>query len=434
VRIFINRVLNGGITEHTSFEERVRLRSMNQGLVLGIVVLALCIAITFPYLHFALNLTVLLFVLIGVLALNVAGRIRLARNATFFSVFVWLLQAAAGFGPRLGIENFLFVLLMAILLFEGNRQWKYLSAATIAVGLGGIRLYYEYGKQFYDLPDYVPQLYVFNTLFTCLLITLMCRRMLQETKANQDEVLARKKVLAEANEMKDRLFSVIAHDIRSPINNLSGILSLLQNDLLTREEQAEIFRELQEKIDQSGDTLSSLLEWASLHFNKPSPATESRSSIVSIADSANQLSVFYKKELAAKRIHFINKADPNLQLEADIDQIQFVLRNLVGNAIKFSHTDGSAYIEVATQIMAHGDLAITVTDNGLGMTADKAAELFSTSRKISTLGTANEKGAGLGLQFCKDFVTLHGGQLSVASATGQGSVFTVLLPASLVME
>ncbi len=405
---------------------------MNQGLLLGIIVLVLCIVIVFPYHHFACNLIALLIALITVLGFNVAGRIRLARNVTFFSVLIWLLQAAAGFGPRLGMENFLFVLLMAILLFEGNRQWKYLSAAVIAVGLGGIRLYYEYGQPFYELPGYVPQLYVFNILFTCLLITLMCRRMLKDIKANQDEVLARKKVLAEANEMKDRLFSVIAHDIRSPINNLSGILSLLQNDMLTREEQTEIFHELQEKIDLSGETLTALLEWASLHFNKQSAITERRNTLVCISDIINGLCIFYKKELATKKIAFINKTDPALYIEADNDQIQFVLRNLIGNAIKFSHTDGSAFIDVATHIQPNGHVAITITDNGVGMPAEKAAELFSTSRKISTPGTANEKGAGLGLQFCKDFVLLHGGTLSATSAIGQGSVFTIILPASLV--
>jgi PAS domain S-box len=229
--------------------------------------------------------------------------------------------------------------------------------------------------------------------------------------------------LKELNATKDRLFSIIAHDLRNPFNSILGFSNLIVN-LIQEKDYAEIERYaqiIQESSEQALDLLQNLLEWSRAQVGRLSfdPANVDLVALVNL--SAELLS----SSAMQKSISIVLQTPVNLVVYADKAMINTVLRNLISNAIKFSFPGG--LIEISLEVK--GDQAVfSICDDGMGIDSDDVGKLFRKDKIYSTFGTQREKGTGLGLLLCKEFIDIHNGKIWVESEKDKGSKFYFSIP------
>ncbi|WP_167856816.1 ATP-binding protein [Hymenobacter aquaticus] len=231
-----------------------------------------------------------------------------------------------------------------------------------------------------------------------------------------------KEELGRLNQTKDTLFSVISHDLRSPLSSLYSLLSLLNMGALPPERLALHSARLTRGLNNTLLLLDNLLNWSAAQMKKDKIRPE-RVRLDVLAEEAVALLL---GDAERKTILLLNQLPVPTLVRADVNMVRLVLRNLLGNAIKFTPEGGTVTLTAAAQ----GTMwAVSVHDTGIGIAAADQDKVFGKAGPFSTLGTAREKGTGLGLQLCQDFVERNGGQLSLASIVGQGTTFTFTLPA-----
>jgi signal transduction histidine kinase len=222
------------------------------------------------------------------------------------------------------------------------------------------------------------------------------------------------------NLTKNNLLSIIGHDMRSPLVNLSALLSLIRQDDLDPETQQKFLAELQVSVDAVSGTLDNLLHWATSQME----GFETKPVVIDLDDILEGKISFWQHAIRKKNIT-IRHRKQGLNALADLDQVRTVMRNIVGNAIKFTHAGG----EISISYRDHAGMVGTViTDTGIGMTEDRLKELFAFRPGKHTRGTDNEKGSGLGLMISNQFVEKNNGKMRVESTPGKGTTFTIWLP------
>ena len=228
--------------------------------------------------------------------------------------------------------------------------------------------------------------------------------------------------LEKLNNLKTKIFTILAHDLRNPLATLQSLLQLAQRQVMEPESMKNIMQTLTNNLGNTSDMLEQLLSWANsqlegFQFNP----------IHTKAIDWLHYQVSLQQSLADNKQIQLRLLDcpEDLLLYIDLDLMNTVLRNLIQNAIKFTAEGGqiSVYVEVEDLIR------IVVQDTGIGMNAEKIRQLEN-NQIISSRGTQGEKGTGLGLLMCKDFIALHKGFISVESEPGKGTSFSIYLPQS----
>ncbi|HYG03157.1 MAG TPA: tetratricopeptide repeat-containing sensor histidine kinase [Chryseosolibacter sp.] len=237
---------------------------------------------------------------------------------------------------------------------------------------------------------------------------------------HQEEMEKRSEELERLNQVKDKFFSIISHDLRSPINALSGLLDLLDKGAVKPEELPVHIGELKVRFNHTRTLLNNLLDWTLLQMDKLN-LQPSKIDLYRIVEENIQL----LGSVQTKQITLVNKIKPESFAFADSNTINLVIRNLVTNAIKFTKDKGEVFI---TADARESQWLISVMDNGIGMNNDVLKILFDKTAPYTTRGTANEKGTGLGLILCKEFVEKNGGKIWVESVERKGSTFYFTLP------
>mgnify|MGYP001791541097 CR=1 FL=1 len=237
------------------------------------------------------------------------------------------------------------------------------------------------------------------------------------------EIQQQQHTLQELNRTKDRLFSIISHDIKGPLNTLQGFVALLsqQIDGMTLQEMKEMSTRISDSLGNLHQLLENLLTW-SLSQLRQQRTTPECFSIHALAQNIVQL---YEPTATEKKITILNRADREIEAWADRNAVHTVLRNLLANSIKFSHAHTT--IEVRAKVQ-NEEVMVSVTDQGTGIDPEVVAKLFSLDKKTSGTGTANEQGSGFGLILCQELVKKNKGHLWVESEKGKGSTFTFTLP------
>jgi PAS domain S-box-containing protein len=230
--------------------------------------------------------------------------------------------------------------------------------------------------------------------------------------------------LRQLNADKDLFISILAHDLRNPFNSIMGLSQLLLDDLqkmdpYTVEKYVEVINTTSQK---TYNLLEDLLLWTRSQSGK----LDFKPRIIDFAKTCEDTIDNMRTTAVSKKITINYSGTGNMTLLADEDMLKVVLRNLISNAIKFTHEEGQ--INIIAGVKA-SDLAVTVSDNGVGIASGKINDLFDISKIVSTKGTSNEKGTGLGLLLCREFVEKHGGRIWVESIEGKGSDFKFTLPA-----
>ena len=245
---------------------------------------------------------------------------------------------------------------------------------------------------------------------------------INERKLDREILYKSEQDLRKLVAMKDRFFSILAHDLRSPFQGLIGITNiLLEDDELTQEERVTFTSKLLDGLRSEHRLLEDLLTWSKLQQGGVDFDPKENSIKDEIREAINSLThLLEKKGITLKHMN-----DKTVHLNYDRNMLATVLRNLISNSIKFTNTGG--VIEVAYAV--DGDkLIVSVKDDGIGISEKNISKLFNSETHFSTRGTNSESGSGLGLILCKDFIEKHGGNIWAESEYGKGSCFYFSLP------
>ena len=226
--------------------------------------------------------------------------------------------------------------------------------------------------------------------------------------------------LKELHTVKDKLFSVIAHDLRSPVSSLTSMLELANNNMLDAETQAQLFRDISMRVDDTHSLLDNLLRWSKSQMKGIAPLP----TYFDVQNEMQTLMVNLQNIATAKQITLNNRIG-NQEVYADRDMFAVVVRNLITNAIKYTSAEGEVTL---SSELSDNMLVISVKDTGTGMSQEIQDSLFKLPKTRSQRGTRNESGAGLGLVLCSDFVKANGGSIWFTSMQGEGSTFSFSVP------
>ena len=229
--------------------------------------------------------------------------------------------------------------------------------------------------------------------------------------------------LRESNKTKDKFFSIIAHDLRSPFNSMLGFSELLDNefDKFDPKQRKHFIGIIHQGLQNTFKLLENLLLWSRSQSGVIDFKPEKINLYLISTETCKLLNQFAEN----KSIKLINKISENIHIKADKDMLSTIIRNLVSNAIKFTHKEGEISIE--TEIKQQF-IEITVKDNGIGISKEIQSKLFDIGENTSIQGTENETGTGLGLILCKEFVEKNGGKIWIESEEGKGSKFIFSMP------
>ena len=245
---------------------------------------------------------------------------------------------------------------------------------------------------------------------------------------HKEEIEEKNEKLQESNATKDKFLAIIAHDLIGPFNIMKGFSDLLVESFNenNKADQKEYANQIQLSVDKTYRLLENLLIWARSQKDALEFKLQNVNLFLLVAETLELLS----DSIEAKSINTSNFIAYEIIVEADKNMLATILRNLISNAIKFTPKEGNLALESR---FVEGDanqkyIEIIVKDSGLGISKDVQSKLFDISENISTKGTNNETGTGLGLILCKEFVEKHGGEIKVESQTGKGSNFIFTLP------
>ena len=273
--------------------------------------------------------------------------------------------------------------------------------------------------------------YVYSALFILLIfivITLLIRRNEKIQKNLNIELNTKKQDLEkteinlrEINTTKDKLFSIIGHDLRGPIGAFQGLLDMFKKGEIGKDEFLDFVPKLKSDIDHISFTLNNLLSWGQSQMNGSSTKPTNTHLCKLVKDNVNLLS----ETATHKSITLINQIPDNILSWIDANQIDIVIRNLISNALKFTPENGSITVGLMEKSK---HIEVYVKDTGIGMDIDTQKQIFAKNSSLTTYGTNNEKGTGLGLSLCKEMVEKNDGKIWVTSRLGKGSCFYFTIP------
>ncbi len=276
---------------------------------------------------------------------------------------------------------------------------------------GSYRWFYDRGKITERSPDGKP-LRLTGIVFD---VTAEKERQLELEEANRK--------LEQANDVKNRFFSIIAHDLRSPIGSLITFIRMLQDDEFRPEGAAfeNMVQQLEDMVKETDTLLENLLGWARSQTDAINPVPKELSLLKTVKEALALL----ERQAREKGVTLVLDVSGDISVLADEEMLETVMRNLASNAVKFTPAGGTVTIGAS---VSDDKVEVRVRDRGVGMDEERLNTLFNVGSLFSSPGTADERGHGLGLQICNEFVRKNGGKLKVESTPGEGSTFFFALP------
>jgi signal transduction histidine kinase len=271
----------------------------------------------------------------------------------------------------------------------------------------------------------------FIVLLSLLIYSLLKTKTHKDALEKQKDILAEEQIrteaileqthhLEEVNQVKDKLFSIVSHDLKDSISSIKAFLDLLKEDSISKDEFYELIPELSENANNASSLLFNLLNWSKSQMQNLEPKPE----LFNIQEVFQTKIALVEQKVEDKRIVLIDESQDDF-IYADRSMVEIVIQNLITNAVKFSRTGDVITI---SNIEANGKSLICIEDTGVGISKDNIDKLFAAHKNFTTAGTKNEKGTGLGLSIAKDLVELNNGRIWVESTEHVGSKFFVELP------
>ena len=244
-----------------------------------------------------------------------------------------------------------------------------------------------------------------------------------ELEKKETQLVSNNEYLKLTNTKKDKLFSIIGHDLKNPFSSITGLSELLlyKKDTLPDEKFSQIVESINSTSKNAYQLLENLLQWSLAEMNKTSFKPE-LIELNKILDACIQLN---QVKIQKKEISIFNNVPSNYLIVADANMLELIIRNLLSNALKYNPVGGEVYFSVEKKENLHH---ISIRDTGIGISKNRLTSLFSLETSKSTPGTLEEQGTGLGLLLCKEFVAKHDGTIQVESTVEKGSCFTFTIP------
>ena len=248
-------------------------------------------------------------------------------------------------------------------------------------------------------------------------------RDITDKRIAQDELKESKHELEDLVDIKDKFLSIIAHDLRDPFNILIGYSDLILSQIedLSREKLIQYVQAINISSNNAYNLLNNLLDWSKSESKKINYHPEK----VDISKTTKNIISSLSYAASAKNITIRKDYDENITVLCDENMLKTVLRNLIGNAIKFSYKHSDINVEIIEEKLQY---VVNIIDTGIGIKEENLTKIFSPEIDQSITGTGNERGTGLGLKICKEFITKWGGRIWVESTYGNGSTFSFSIP------
>lgn len=400
-----------------------------------IAFLLLCIELPFSlYIHLPVSAMITLGVLVAQLFLYYLSRVRRRlKVAVWLTIIIINILSAVDYVYKSGIAGpclLLFVIsLFMVICISDRKYWPLCLAMNLAIVVSLAAWEYFHPAAIHNPYRSSHDMFLDNLVAYVMLVILLYVGTSQILRNySRQKVLTEEKAEAfrQLNGEKDKLLSIISHDLRGPLASIQQYFSMLGEASLGQEERKELEAHLLKNITNTQELVTNVLSWA----RKQIGGHKMQLHPLLLQKEMQPVMELFRSVAHRKSIELNVQIDPRIMVTADGDMLQLVMRNLLNNAVKFSNSN--TVIEV--RAMAHNGLCmISVKDDGIGIAINKQREIFSLNVK-STYGTGNERGSGLGLALCREFVQMQGGDISFTSVLGKGSVFYVTLPCELVSE
>ncbi len=428
----LNTFLNIGLRPGFSYFESRRLRIVN---LITLYVVALHILFTISFLieknyFMAAFQSIFIFSTSITLFINFKEKFTLAKAWLYITVSADIFVNALFTGKHAFTQYFYFgVFLLAFVIFTNRKHHYLFSVITLSLFL---ILQFSFDKVqplLYESPFY----YYFDIFVLFFILASGMNFFVSENEAQQQLILDKNtelqnktKILEQTDLIRTKLFSIISHDLRSPIQSFKSLLELFEEHEISREEFEKYISRLKSQTTQLSHTLDQLLQWSYVQL-KGVQTNPARFNITEIGQEEYNL---LEQIIQQKSIHFTYYSfAENCMVNVDKDQIRIVIRNLIQNAIKYTPTGGSIHLAIEERDDKH--IRVSVKDNGVGMEASKINEILYSDQVESSRGTNNEQGMGLGIGFCKHFLKQNHSSLNIESQKGQGSTFSFTLKKDL---
>lgn len=412
-----NALANIGVTDDLPFLEKKKTQVTN--LVIGI---GLPLFLYFGIVNALNGLTLLsatnFFLLVGGILILVTQFRQKYYTARFIVVIVTTtIFTAQSLLFRNGNEILLLVnLIVTIIYYSEKRFIFFITALNLACYLW-IKYISFQPPMFETVSD---GRVLFNVLCGLLSFTVALQYFKFEQMTSQKAIQEKNDELEALNKTKEKLFSIIAHDLRSPIAQIKSTLDLVNRDFISKEEFHELSHHFTKQIDQLQDNMNNLLTWSQSQLN----GIVTKPQAVNASLIIKEVIELLKQQWQAKDLQIQFEAFDDL-VWMDPDHLKVVVRNLLSNAIKFSKKKHSIVINHSRN---NKELTISVRDTGMGMPQKQLDSLFTAEEIVSTHGTDKERGTGLGLKLCKEFLDKNKGEIWAISEQGIGSTFFINIP------
>lgn len=244
-----------------------------------------------------------------------------------------------------------------------------------------------------------------------------------ETVTEKNDYQFELEKIKEQQQIQKKIISIISHDLQSPFNNIIGFSDIMLDrfDDYPKEKILLFLKHINDTASQSYNLLNNLLNWAKLTREN----YEVKKNVFNVSNNTDEVLSFFKTEFDTKNIKVFNLTPPQLEINSDVDSFQFVLRNLLSNAIKFSNRNSRIVI---TANVDEGYTNIHVADEGVGMDESTRLKILESEELYSCAGTCKEKGNGLGLKLCNEFMKRAGALFDIQSEIDKGTTFTISFP------
>lgn len=408
-----------GHADSLSTYDAFKLQIVNRLAVLCIgitLVLIIINTIFLNYVGIAIDIGAAVLFGVPVLLLNKSKRYRTAIYLFLFGFHIALMVGTYHTmmeGRQSGVEYLFFPGVIAIiLLVSGTKQYlSVLLNFLILTVLNYIRFeYFDTGdfQTYFRLTLILFAAYLMVYFFVVNFKTQLFRTLERSERLNAD-LLEKEEALLDSNKAKDRLFSIISHDLRAPLASVQGLLApdLIQS--MSQEDYLKYAESVREKVDTLQDTMNGLLGWAKSQLNSMTVNPE----ILQVHQEIHKIGELFSNALAVKNIDWKHQEDKT-QVVVDKNQYIIILRNIIHNAIKFSPKGGHILISSRTK---GNEIGISVEDAGMGMDEETRDRILKGQLNESEFGTAGETGTGIGLSFCHELLKKNNGRLEIEQAT-----------------
>lgn len=245
----------------------------------------------------------------------------------------------------------------------------------------------------------------------------------KKTQELNATIEAQRQSLSELVQVKDKIFSILTHDMRSPVNSLISFVYLLENDEINKDQLTQYAKELGNTLRGTSALMENLLNWAGTQLQ----GFDTHIEPIPLHAVVQDILTSFSATLKQKNIQIENSINENDGVLADKNLLALVIRNLISNALKFSYAGKTIWLSMKQH---ENELTICIADEGMGMSAEAMEQINqdTSSTMISTYGTNKEKGTGLGLMLCKSFLSMMSGTLSATTNQPQGTIMLIHLP------